>query len=567
MASAAATAAVQQTDDANRLWEVLMDREISFAAPFTASAWAMPIDAPQGGPAIEGHLTVAPEAEAGGFRVRRDTFGVAGDDRLELRQLPSLTLGFVQAGHWLLPSRRGSLMGAHPYWEWVVEPGHAWSEAGGGGWFRAVLPIALMERNANCVHHGWLALRFRAGDTHSRAAWQVSAETCAYLQFDAWGAATVTYRPAVLPSAADTRAAFHAEEDRRDLVLPITALEQDFPGVGAERFAAPVDVAPEDLTTFGVIVDGVHYSGGCPTRAGAHTFCERLPLPSYSLAKSLVAGLGLARLEARYPGSADEAIAAWVAECRQWRGVTLRHAVDMATGRYDSAAPDADEDAAVESPLFLAEDHATRLRYACARYPRRSAPGTVFAYHTSDTYVAVTAMNALLRQRAGPDQDIYRDLLVAELWKPLGLSPLTHQTRRTRDASGQPFGGWGLLLNRDDVGKLGRWLGQGAMPVAGQPPLDRRLIDAALRQGQPTPGLETGTPGLHYRGGFWALDVAPLLSCTSERWVPFMAGYGGIVLALFPNGVVYYRVSDGGSSRWREAIIAAHKIRPLCETR
>jgi hypothetical protein len=70
----------------------------------------------------------------------------------------------------------------------------------------------------------------------------------------------------------------------------------------------------------GFVIDGVHYSGGCPTRHGAYPFCENLDLPSYSLAKSMVAGIALMRLERLYPGAAQSTGAIRVASDRETRG-------------------------------------------------------------------------------------------------------------------------------------------------------------------------------------------------------------------------------------------------------
>ena len=46
-----------------------------------------------------------------------------------------------------------------------------------------------------------------------------------------------------------------------------------------------------------------------------------------------------------------------------------------------------------------------------------------------------------------------------------------------------------------------------------------------------------------------------------------MAGYGGIIVALFPNDTVYYYFSDGDSFNWRRAAIAADQIRSFCTRR
>jgi len=69
---------------------------------------------------------------------------------------------------------------------------------------------------------------------------------------------------------------------------------------------------------------------------------------------------------------------------------------------------------------------------------------------------------------------------------------------------------------------------------------------------------------LHY--GLLRFEYAgDVLGCNGPLWIPFMAGYGSIVLALFPNGTSYYYVSDGGALRWRNAALASHRIRPMCD--
>jgi fructokinase len=44
------------------------------------------------------------------------------------------------------------------------------------------------------------------------------------------------------------------------------------------------------------------------------------------------------------------------------------------------------------------------------------------------------------------------------------------------------------------------------------------------------------------------------------KWVHF----GGISLAMFPNGVVYYYFSDGYDYAWRNAVKGANAIKPMC---
>jgi CubicO group peptidase (beta-lactamase class C family) len=547
--------------------ELLVQPGLTFARPLPMIEFAVPPGARSPAPPVEGRWRLTAPAAAEGFAVHVDGFGLAIDPRYDVRTLPDFDFELVQDGSRLLPVRRGSVAADHQSWEWLIEPGVVWSEAVGGAWHRALLPFALVERNANCVHNGILALRFRAGDPGSRAVWQVASETCAYFQFDAWGRAAVEFRPAAVPTAEDVRRAHRAELSHRWPVRPITALPLEHPGADPADFGSAEEVPPDSMTAFGVIVDGVHYAGGCATRTGPYPFCDQLILPSYSLAKSIFAGLALARMEAKYPGSAAASIAEFVPECALaggWDVVTIADSIDMATGRFDAVEPEADEQAAVDSELFLAEDHATRIRYACGRYTRRMPPGSHFAYHTSDTYIAGAAMAELLRRHEGPDRDLYRDLVVSDLWDPLGLSPVLRDTRRTRDAIAQPFTGWGLLLLRDDVARLASWLVEDDGIVDGQRVLDDRLLEGALHRSTDAPGLPAGAANLRYRNGFWGLDVAEIIGCPEPVWVPFMSGYGGIVVALFPNGVAYYYFSDGNTWRWRQAIIGADRIRPLC---
>ena len=115
-----------------------------------------------------------------------DDFLRAGDVA-QARTLPQdFDLAFVQDGDSLIPARRGPQPGNHPWWEFAVEPGRVWDEPGDGGYSRAAIPFALVQRNANCTHNGMLTFLFRSDGAVSHAAMQVSSETCHYLQLDMW---------------------------------------------------------------------------------------------------------------------------------------------------------------------------------------------------------------------------------------------------------------------------------------------------------------------------------------------------------------------------------------------
>lgn len=526
--------------------------QLSPMAEFTPPADVAPSNTFRGTLSFDGAMR--------GFHLIRDDFGSDRNANMRLRSLPRIAIGLVQDGGRLIPTRRGPVSSGHPYWDFAFEEGRVWDEPADAGMSRAALPFSLIERDANCTHNGVLTFLFDNAGRVSRVAWEIASETCAYLQFDAWGLSAATYLQGI-PEAAAVIAAANAEAAQRMPARPFSTLAVDHPGVDLTAFASPADIDPASLTTFGVVIDGVHYLGGCDTRAGPYPFCDAIDLPSYSLAKTLVAGLGLMRLEALYPGAMHEQIASHVPQCADWSGVTFENALDMATGRYRSSADQADENAMTGDRFFLATTHAEKIHIACDSFPRREAPGQRWVYHTGDTYVLGTAMQDFWRARHGPNADFFNDVLVEGVYMPLHLSPTITATRRTDDAAHQPYTGWGLTLQRDDLAKLGAYLvssDHAGSLVASAP------LEAGLQRAPSNVGLPAGDATLRYNNGFWAHNAQAALNCADPVWIPFMSGFGGIIVALMPNGVVYYYVSDGGDYAWARVVRAANAIAPLC---
>ncbi|MGH6949246.1 MAG: hypothetical protein ACREH4_00070, partial [Vitreimonas sp.] len=432
-------------------------------------------------------------------------------------------------------------------------------EPGDRGMSRALLPFALIETHANCTHNGVLTFLFDNAGNVSNVAWQIASETCAYLQFDAWGVSEAQYDTS-RRSPPDALAGYQAHRRTLMPTRPLSQLARDFPGVDISLFASPADVNPAALTTYGVVYNGVHYLGGCDTRAGPYPFCDRILLPSYSLAKSIAGGLGLMRLELLHPGAMNERIAEHVPACASWGDVTFANALDMATGRYNSPGDQIDENALTSSRFFLSTAHAEKIADACSLYPRRQAPGGRWVYHTPDTYVLGAAMADFWGDRGGNGADFFNDVLNEGVFRALNLSPEIARTRRTLDDAHQPFIGWGLTLTRDDIAKLGEYLTE----PHETPLVDRRQLDAALQRNPNDPGLRAGYDTLRYNNGFWAYNAQGPLNCPMPVWIPLFSGFGGNIVALMPNGVTYYYFSDGYDFLWARAAIAANSIAPLC---
>ena len=52
--------------------------------------------------------------------------------------------------------------------------------------------------------------------------------------------------------------------------------------------------------------------------------------------------------------------------------------------------------------------------------------------------------------------------------------------------------------------------------------------------------------------------------CDEAVFYPLLSGWGGINLALFPNGSSYYLFSDNHQHNWLAPAQAAHQLRSFC---
>lgn len=537
------------------------------AGPFTA-----PVDyaafASGAAPAsnrFEGRLVLDVDSGPAGYRERHINLFDRQPATERRKRLPPFDTAFVQDGADLIPVAHEPAGPADTEWRLFVNAGRVWDEPGDRGWSRAAIPFSLQEYNANCTHNGVLTFLYRSGGEVSKVAWQIVSETCFYYKFDGWGLVDAGYRPGRAPEAAAVVADHRRRVAARLPVRPILALATEHPGLDVSRFAlkAPADGDPP--TVYGLVVDGVNYAGPCQTRYGDYPFCEAVDLPGYSTSKSLFAAVALMRLEKLYPGARDALIVDHVGHCARagsWSGVTFADTLSMATGQYGSRQ-ESDENAPLIEAFFTAPNYTARLHYSCYIHPRRVDPGTVFKYHTTDTFVLGAAMTDFLRGKEGEGRDIYDDVVLGPLWRPQALSPALDATLRTYDSYRQPLAGLGLEYHPDDIARLAAWLDAGAL-IDGKPALDEAMLAAALQRDPAARGLPADSPNRRYNLGFWARDIGPDLGCAGPVWVPYMSGYGGISVALLPRGVQYYYFSDSGHFDWSPAAIQAAKIRNLC---
>ena len=234
----------------------------------------------------------------------------------------------------------------------------------------------------------------------------------------------------------------------------------------------------------------------------------------------------------------------------------------MITGNYDSQVVNVDDDAEKMLTFFVAETHDEKVRFSCEAWPRKAKPGTRWAYHTTDTYLLGVAMNNFLKRKSGSQTDIYRDLLYPQLIKQLDLSPSLSWTQRTYDKTAQPFTGYGMVFHADDIARL-------AWALNSNPALNHYLDSAnfdgsRFRSDHTTQKMYDAT-GIAYSLGFWGINASAWVPCKDITWIPFMSGYGGITVAMFPNGGVYYYFTDSNQHGFRAAAVEANKALNYCK--
>lgn len=545
-----------------------------------SSGFARPSGAAQPTDSFEGTLTLS------GFA--NDTFRIISDRDRQIppgesawKHLPAFSFQFVQSGSSILPVRRGLIYTGNPDWNYILGPGRVWREASDHGYMRAALPFSLVQRNQNCVHNGELTFLFNRHKMPaiSNVYYQITAETCYPMKFDEWGMLKATYTPQVIAHAGAIARAAAMANARRMPTRPLRALLRAYPhaGVVLRNFASRRSCsarAPNCIRMYGLVIDGVNYVSRCPTRSGHYAFCSAMRLPSYSTAKTLFANVALARLGEMYgKGVYHLLIRDFIApRSGDWSRTTLADALNMATGNYNSSRFGADEDSRAMSAFFTAERYSRKIADAFAFHRHRVRPGTVFVYHSSDTFLATSAMNLLLQRRMGPGADLFKEMLHA-VYVPLGVSEGFRSMLRTDNSpSGHPTGYYGLFYNRDDIAKISAWLNDSGGRIDGRQVIDPARLRQSLFRDPHGPGLKVRYPHHHdffYQDGTWGKTMSPQqfpqYSCTFR--VAFMSGYGGITVLLLPDGVTFYLFTDDGRFHWYGAVNEINKIAPFCPRR
>lgn len=555
------------------------------AALANESNFGLPPNAAVATDRFEGTLALAPTS-ARYFRVFYDQLNQTsnGHNIAPFATLPPFSFQFVQNGSYLIPVIQGLAITGSATWNYIIGPGRVWSEASDRGYSRAAFPVALVQRNQNCVHNGAVTFLFdkNASSNISHAAYQFTGEGCPSFMFDMAGQVAASYSPNSVANAAALENAEAAEVAHRLPVRPFSALAIDFPDSGIN----PTDflrqyVYPNSVTTYGLVIKGVNYNSGCATRhtaagLGEYPFCSEMRMPSYSTAKSVFSSLAMMWLGQLYGGGVYSAlISSWVPQYMRggtWTNVTFGNASDMATGNFLSSAYESDENGAATAAFLDAEAFAEKIAGAFAAFTHKAAPGTTWVYQSVASFIVTQGMNAYLKRAQGAAADLF-EMMSSSTCRPLLTSQGFQSTVRTdNSAVGAPSGYYGIFYNIDDIAKIGQFVDAGAGTINGSQILDgTRLKEALFRTADPGLAVpDTGSPRFKntwvYNHNFWGKKITreefPSISC--QFTIPLMSGYGGNTIMPLPNGATYYVFSDAFEFPINAAISQINSLAGYC---
>ena len=485
------------------------------------------------------------------FKIIKDSFEINKNFK-PLSKLPALNLNFFIEDSKFIPKQRSLIATPNFLWDIQYGVGEVWYDEFGN--IRTSFPFSLIQKNQNCVHNGVILFDMTEDGGISNLVYQVASETCRWFQFDLIGSAEATLDKL---DGSDV-VTVQSHKDWIESAIPLqslSTLENSAKYLGSVK-----EVLPENMTMYGFYDGNSHYRGGCMTRKGRYPYCSELLVPSFSLAKSIFASNAMSLLEMDFPNIKNLFISDYVPECssKKWRSVTFENTLDMATGQYKYKNYYSEDWYLEQENYFKNFTHKDKIKSACNFFKKQENPGTKLSYHSSDTYILGTALNQFYQKNVNSTGDIYYDLMLP-LWDSLELSDSTNEIRRSLDNVQQPYAEMGMFMLSDDVVKIGKYFLDIRRTV------EEGIMFEALQKNANDRGLVAINNLLYYNKGFWVKRFSGnKFGCSSDVWIPFMSGTGGITLVLLPNNTLYYYFSDGDEYEWDRAVEFANNLRPFC---
>lgn len=499
---------------------------------------------------VSGNFSINSYPNGLGYEVLRDeSIFIEGDVNKLFKRFPEFNLSLLIKNNRVLIEDKKIIETNHEFWDISFSDGSAWNED--ENIFLAI-PFALIQKHANCTHNGVLIFSINKSYEASKSIVQISSETCPYFQFN---------YVAIFDSSFEKNEVFITEKNNIIKEKRFNEIYKKYPQISKKSFADSDIFNEYEVTAFGFYDGEDHFIDECKTRSGNYPFCTNIILPAYSLTKTIAGTLGVAAFEYKYGAIGDININKIIKSCndKKWKNVTIENLADMTTGNYKSSIHSLDEDN-ISSLNFIFNliTLDEKEEFACNQYPNKSKPNTKFVYHSSDTFLLGLALNNLLKER--DENDFFNDLLIP-IFDKKDFSEKIKYIRRTNDSLRQPYSGWGMFFERNDLIKLNNLIRS----------KDRvnffsdKYISEALQLTDDKGFIAIKSSNIYYNNGLWSAKFSKeIFNCEEDIYVPFMSGFGGITVVFLPNSMMYYYISDNYTFSWYSAVYAAHEIKPIC---
>ena len=171
-------------------------------------------------------------------------------------------------------------------------------------------------------------------------------------------------------------------------------------------------------------------------------------------------------------------------------------------------------------------------------------------------------MDRLYQQREGEDGVLWQ-LMVDEVYRPIGIHHLSMTRTRETEGLGTPMLAWGIYVSIDDIAKIAMLIQAGGTHNGEQLLSKAGLAEALYETG--IHGLPTGASNEHgpktYHLSLWQ---EPYITASGKVvHAPRMSGYGGNIVQLMPNGIIGFRFGNGEDVGLEPMTTIADRIRPF----
>ena len=492
---------------------------------------------------------------------------------------PRVSLEFISNQGNLIPIERDIIIpeDTDSYWQIQVSPGRVWSEVTDGDMSRASFPFILTSIIENESYNG-IATFLYDEESISSLRYQIVSQLSPFViqtHFVATGQTEVTYQHKRFDNINVT------QDFERELVSKLpwrdwTELQEKYGKRVFENFDSGID--PTMTLTSGLVIDGEIYVRSMNTPFGPYPYPHEMRHGVWSVTKTMAGMLTLMRMAQKYGYEIlDYKIVDYLninADHDGWKDVTFRNVFSMATGigtgshnvnpNYigvgDASRPANNAGFDDYMAWYFAPSLEDKLNeiYKISSYPW--GPGEHARYRDRDIFIGAAALEALFREKEGDDADLWQ-MMVEEVYRPIGIHHISMTHTRESNERGTPILAWGIYVSIDDIAKISMLIQNGGkhngMQLLSKEGISEALYETEIR------GLPTGESNVHgdktYHLTFWHENF--ITESGGMHQAPRMSGYGGNIVQLMPNGMIGFRIGNGGDVTLEQMTIIADQIK------